>query len=143
MGPFTFHPGQMQEVDIAYVTGQGNAGVASSLRQMFRNIDSLRYAVALGQLIVPSNELGIKPGDATGSVIIYPNPASELITIKGLPAFSSAEYAVYNLQGLRVAEGKLLTGSRPEIGVSQLARGMYVVRITTGKAVFSGKFIRN
>ncbi len=143
MGPFTFHPGQMQEVDIAYVTGQGNAGVASSLRQMFRNIDSLRYAVALGQLIVPSNELGIKPGDATGSVIIYPNPASGLITIKGLPPFSSAEYAVYNLQGLRVAEGKLLAGSRPEIGVSQLTRGMYVVRITTGKAVFSGKFIRN
>ncbi|MDY0344876.1 MAG: Ig-like domain-containing protein [Lentimicrobium sp.] len=143
MGPFTFSPGQVQEVDLAFVTGQGNAGVASSLNQMFRNIDSLRAATALGKLIVPNVQLGLEPVKPTSSLKIYPNPASTVITLEGLPNHTGAEYVIYNLQGMSVAVGRLLPSSRPEINVASLKSGMYLIRFTTVETVFSGKFVRN
>lgn len=142
MGPFTFNPGQVQEIEIAYCTGQGNAGAGSSVQHLLRIIDSLIYKVAHGEVIIPTSELGIQPAGNVGSFSIRPNPASACITLHGLPAGQPAEYAIYSLAGNRVAEGRCMQGVAPLIDIHRLAAGMYIIRITTGKTTLSAKFIR-
>ena len=142
VGPFTFAPGQVHEVDIAYCTGQGNAGPGSSVDQLMRNIDSLIFKVAQNGLLVPNNTLGIKPEKPVETFRIYPNPASTYITLQGIPINQSAEFVIYNMVGTKVSEGKLLQGSQSNINIQNLPTGMYIIRLTTGKTIISGKFIR-
>lgn len=141
LGPFTFSPGQVQEIEIAYVTGQGTSGPASSVNQMLRNIDSLRYAVANGELILPNNELGIAPVMHKESFNIYPNPASTFITIKGIQDGQPAGYSIYNMYGACVKSGKYLRSSHQNIDISTLTAGMYIIRLTSCNGTVSGKFI--
>lgn len=142
MGPFTFNPGQVQEIEIAYCTGQGNAGAGSSVEQLLRTIDSLINKVALGEVVIPTSELGVQPAANAESFSIRPNPASAYITLDGLPAGQPAEYAIYSLAGNRVAGGRCMPGAKPVIDIHRLAAGMYIIRISTGKTILSAKFIR-
>ena len=142
MGPFTFNPGQVQELDIAYCVGQGTSGPASSVNQLLRNIDSLINKTAFHKLIIPNNELGIKPVRLPENFGIFPNPASGFITLQGLPTGQSTDYSIYSMVGPRVAEGRLVNGANATIDVSFLSPGMYIIRLSTGKSILTGKFIR-
>ncbi len=63
-------------------------------------------------------------------VTIIPNPASDFIYIKGIEKSSPEDsYHIYNLSGIRVAEGKIIPGagiSLPE----NLVNGIYIVKIS-------------
>ncbi|MFH1121192.1 MAG: Ig-like domain-containing protein [Bacteroidota bacterium] len=142
MGPFTFNPEQVQEVDIAYCVGQGTSGPGSSVNQLLRNIDSLINKTAFHKLIIPNNELGIKPVRLPENFGIFPNPSSGFITLQGLPTGQSTEYSIYSVVGPRVAEGRLVNGANASIDVSFLSPGMYIIRLSTGKSILTGKFIR-
>jgi hypothetical protein len=54
----------------------------------------------------------------------------------------AAEFVTYNMFGTRVADGKLLLGSQSTIDLQNLSTGMYIIRLTTGNKILSGKFIR-
>lgn len=142
IGPFSFSPGQVHEVEVAYCTGQGISGPASSVDQMLRNIDSLLFKVAHNGLIVPNSALSIKPEESIESFRIYPNPASTFITIQGIPLNQPAEFVIYNMVGSKIAGGKCMQGSQTTIDIHPLTRGMYILKLTTGKSVLAGKFIR-
>lgn len=142
VGPFSFSPGQVHEVEIAYCTGQGNAGVGSSVNQLLRNIDSLLFKVSHNGLIIPNSALGIKPEESIESFRIYPNPASTFITLQGIPLNQPTEYAIYNMVGSKVAVGKCLPGSQTSIDIHNLTSGLFILKLTTGKSILSGKFIR-
>ncbi|MBK6964462.1 MAG: T9SS type A sorting domain-containing protein [Bacteroidales bacterium] len=142
IGPFSFSPGQVHEVEVAYCTGQGNSGPASSVDQLLRNIDSLLFKVAHNGLIVPNNALSIRPEASDETFGIYPNPSSTFITVQGIPLNKPAEYAVYSMVGTMVTSGKWLPGDQAAIDVRNLTKGMYIIKLTTDKSVLSGKFIR-
>jgi hypothetical protein len=142
MGPFSFSPGQVHEVEIAYCTGQGNAGPASSVNQLLRNIDSILFKVAHNGLIVPNSALSIKPVESIESFRIYPNPASTFITLQGIPLNRPAEYVIYNMVGLKVAAGKCTQSSQTTIDIRNLTRGLYIIKLTNGISALTGKFIR-
>jgi hypothetical protein len=113
----------------------------SSVNQLLRNIDSLRYAVAHGQIIVPNGSLGIQASERQSTVTIYPNPATDRIAISNMPLSGKAEYSIFNLYGNKVLSGNL-TGERPTIKIGNLTPGMYILRVTDGKSVSTGKFVK-
>ena len=72
------------------------------------------------------------------SVLIYPNPASSEITIKG--EFDTNEtISIFNILGQKV-QGASLNGTETRINVSQLADGVYTIYFNTSKSSY--KFIK-
>ena len=69
---------------------------------------------------------------------IYPNPANNSFTIKGLSG-SSYHFVIYSLSGTAVQTGEF---NNPEINISGLVKGIYILEISNGRSVFSGKFVK-
>lgn len=67
---------------------------------------------------------------------IYPNPATTILNISSDVSINKAE--VFNLIGKRVASG-LVNNS---INISSLAKGVYVLKLTSGDAVATRKIIK-
>ena len=72
---------------------------------------------------VSVNELGDQ-----ANIIIYPNPATDLITVVANASLSGSSYTVTDLLGKAVLSGKLATGSS-RISISSLPVGMYLLKI--------------
>jgi hypothetical protein len=76
--------------------------------------------------------LGVNENDIKNSVLIYPNPASSEITIKG--EFDTNEtISIFNILGQKV-QGASLNGTETRINVSQLADGVYTIYFNTSKS---------
>jgi hypothetical protein len=68
---------------------------------------------------------------------IYPNPATEVLTIRTQEKISNV--SVYDMSG-KAVNVQLING---QINISALPKGTYLVRATTDKAVYQQKFIKN
>ncbi|MCK9400993.1 MAG: Ig-like domain-containing protein [Bacteroidales bacterium] len=144
MGPFTFAPGQVQEIELAYCAANGWDGPVSSLVQLMKNIDSLRSRVNNGEIIVPNASLGVNEKKVPpGLLKVFPNPASTDITIQ-VPGIipSGTEYIICNVLGDVAASGGTTSSQQFTVNISGLKPGFYLVRIKSNKGAFSSKFIK-
>lgn len=144
MGPFTFEPGEVQEIELSFCAANGWGGPLSSINQLFANIDSLRQAVKRGEIIISNSELGIKDNVSDPAVLsILPNPASSCINIE-LPVNQAglADYEIYNLTGGLCLKGTDQPVQGLNINIRQLVPGFYMIMVKTGNHLFSGKFVK-
>jgi hypothetical protein len=68
--------------------------------------------------------------DANGenhAITIYPNPTSNLLTIKG-EEFLSQKFAIYDQLGRKVLNGKL-NGITTQVNLQGLSNGIYILQI--------------
>lgn len=72
-------------------------------------------------------------------ISIYPNPSSNTINLSEISTYNS-EYAIYNLQGIIVKNGNL---EKASINIHHLKPGIYFIKIFDGKAVQTGRFVKN
>jgi hypothetical protein len=144
MGPFTFKPGDVQEIDLAYVVANGWNGPVSSVNKLMEYIDSLRYRVSLGEIIVPNDKLGVNEiKDQYGQLKIFPNPASDQVhyTLNGNNE-KIRKLTVYDVFGRIVLSG-IINNDDNNFDISGLSSGFYVLIIKTDDKMYSGKFIKN
>ena len=81
----------------------------------------------MGQFLVRPNPAAVIPKAEILAINLYPNPASDKITLT-LPAGFQAEHvSISNMLGSEVMR---LTGSQTSFSVSELAAGMYAVQVT-------------
>jgi len=143
MGPFTFKPGDVQEIELAYVVANGLNGPVSSVNKLMEYIDSLRYRVSLGEIIVPNDRFGMEENKSSeGQIRIFPNPANNRINIK-LEDFINpgCEYIINDIFGRIATNGKLVSASST-LDISFLKSGFYVISVISDKSLYSGKFIK-
>ncbi|MBB3699065.1 T9SS type A sorting domain-containing protein [Flammeovirga yaeyamensis] len=62
---------------------------------------------------------------------LYPNPASDVVTIKAPQNLSNCEWVLTNAEGRKVTEG-VFTGNTYKIDVDDLPSGIYILRHTQG-----------
>lgn len=76
-------------------------------------------------------------------LLIYPNPASDLVKIKDASAIKAESFAIYDYSGKVVSEGKY-TGEDQSINISMLNKGVYVIQVKTktGQS-YAQKLIKN
>lgn len=86
--------------------------------------------------IIPTSSLAVNETASPQPLEVYPNPASEVLHLKGLPG-EVADYAVYNAMGQKVASGSTY-GTIP---VAELGRGLYLLQIKGDIYFETAKFV--
>jgi len=73
------------------------------------------------------------------NLILFPNPATEVINLSVIEGFETAIYSIYDMTGKRVANSKLTATS---IDVSSLSAGNYILRFVHEGNIKLQKFIK-
>lgn len=73
---------------------------------------------------------------------LFPNPASDRITIATLPGAATGEVTVFNLAGQEYLHQDV-TGTTPQIDISALPSGLYFAKLVRNQGVLVGKFMKN
>lgn len=134
-GPFTFKPGDTQEITLAFVTGFGNNNL-HSIEVMQSYIDDIILAYHKGQLACEFTSGIEENSELNNNLNFYPNPVQNNITID---AEGIKNITIYNQLGQPVLLQKYLS-ENSLINVEQLSTGMYFIKaVTSDNEVLFGK----
>ena len=142
-GPFTFEPGDHQQLDLAFHVTLDSAGNDETVDRLFSNLEDLINRIHGGEILVPFEELKITEKSPLSDCIqLYPNPATNSITIKSKIEFQNDfTYYIYDQLG-RV----ILTGNGNSrngvVNISELDNGMYLIRINADGQQLVNKFVK-
>jgi hypothetical protein len=134
MGPFTFRPGDVQQLDYAFIFARDYTGQDSlypSLGKLRQMIDIVRNSYNTGILPNGNPFFGINahPSKSEFSVKIYPNPANEVVNIifdKKLT--QKVNIRLVQMNGLTVNSTEIRQSiSEVKLNVSHLSPGVYVL----------------
>lgn len=81
---------------------------------------------------IPVNET------ALAEIAIFPNPFNDVVNIQGLGSHQPSRYEIYGVEGALVRSG-YCSGS---IGLGQLSRGLYIIRIESNGTWFTKKILK-
>ena len=145
-GPFNLNAGAKTEFDYAVVYTrdtisaytmanlyQKNKEDVMRIQQWFA-IDSFpSCAFTVGVNDVPQNE---------SSLSIYPNPATENITINFISTSKNILVKIYDVSGRLVKNIDNVTSGESTINISELENGLYIINITDGKSSATKRFVK-
>ena len=145
-GPFTFNPGDIQEIDVAFTwardyTGQTSLSSVDKLRTM---VDIVNTAFATNKLPNGKPFYGIRDQvlPVGTAVNIYPNPARDQITVE----FNSGNKSGPVTVDLLDTQGKNLkyflipeNSKKAYLDVSEIPVGFYLLKIMTSENVVTKK----
>ena len=108
--------------DTGYVVGNGGI--------ILKTTNGGGFPVGLPDLLSKSNALNI-----------YPNPATDKITIESSPTPTPSQLSIMNLNG-QVLITRQITEPKTHVDISMLPSGIYFVRIMGERTVEVGKFVK-
>lgn len=85
--------------------------------------------------------IGIREQSENNTVALYPNPASDVATIS-LDEATSGSYSIADVNGKLLSSGTFHDRNNIALPLSGMEKGVYVVRLTTGKNIFVKKLIK-
>jgi hypothetical protein len=148
MGPFTFRPGDVQDLDIAFVFARdydGQDTLEPSVAKLRQMIDIVRNSYSTGKLPGGNSFFGINEIQNTSAngMKIYPNPADDRITIeiKSQILAKSSLLSVYDIEG-RLMFAEPIIQRSTSIDISQLARGVYILKLTDNSGSEVSRFVK-
>ncbi len=97
-------------------------------------------AKATKAITISNQNVGKNEVNLNNQITVYPNPASNTLTINQINANFS--YKIINLQGQEILNGEL---KKPfsSIDISKLEAGSYIIGLTTETGIFWKKFVKN
>jgi hypothetical protein len=148
MGPFTFHPGDVQELDLALVFARDYTSqdtVEQSVAKLRQMIDIVRNSYNTGKLPDGNSFFGIDNHSTVSSttIKIYPNPANETINLLFDRSVNDLmNVQIINTSGVEVFSSSLVpSGRKVQLDVNGLAGGIYIINIQTKDFTANGKAI--
>jgi hypothetical protein len=87
-------------------------------------------------LITKVNDISIQPRG-----FIYPNPATDKITVKISEAVKETNLEIFDLEGQKLITVQI-TEPKSTIDISNLPNGVYIVRLADDKTVEVGKIVK-
>lgn len=97
----------------------------------------------LGSSLACQSTLGTSTYDALEMVSVYPNPATDVLTISiGETADLPSAYSIYNSLGQVIAQKVVSSNTDLSINTSDLSSGIYFIRIEKESAVKTLKFVK-
>ena len=147
-GPFTFHPGDAQEIDIAFIwardyTPDNPSGSVAKLQSM---TDHVRQAFLANQLPGGGLFYGMSDGQSSPAAMlrIHPNPARDQVTVTlaGFGKQGDTKVELQTLQGetiMHLAPSSSL--NQVTFSVAGMPDGVYLVRASNNRQVALKKMI--
>ncbi len=129
-GSITLVAGEKHTIVIDYFEDAGGA----SIKLEWESNHESKEIVPQSQLY-SGEALSIGPLSISLPITIYPNPAVNVLYVKG--AEESDQLEIYNLQG-----EKLLQGYGSEINIETLTSGLYIVCVKNEGGILSVKFVK-
>lgn len=147
MGPFTFNPGDMQEIDLAFVFARDYTGNDSmpSVTKLGQMIDIIRNSWLNNKL--PNGETfneGVQnPPETVTGIKLYPNPASNKITLDfGYLVNEPVLITILSTSGEVTYSKNVIPRSKLlGLDVSSISSGFYLVRIQIGQEIQTKKIV--
>ena len=144
-GPFTFNPGAIVEMELAFVFGRDYNGTdnLSSLVVMQERVDSIRSYHANGFATTPcgGSIIGIKNEAIPSNLLtIYPNPFANQFLVSYQPS-NQTMVEVCSLLGQKVVTQQI-TQHLTLLDLSNEPNGVYFIRVTDGNEVLTKKVIK-
>jgi hypothetical protein len=139
-GPFTFEPGAVQKMDVAFVFARDfNGTPLTSLELLKERFD---YLIELFQ-----NDQNFFSGvdnkpKLNNKLSIYPNPATNTLRFKLDIGPRDFTYRIYSVNGLLVKEGVLRKGQNHTIDLGSLKKGLFVLQIIGEREIYLNKFVK-
>lgn len=140
-GPFTFKPGDTQEIDFAFVYGRDftDQDELAAVAVMNQRIDSIKSYFRKDFTPCGSSISGINDNQKqVPQFNIYPNPANDHITVE---TNLRSEIEIFNIQG-QLIKRMNTNGIKTSIDISNFSGGMYFVKLKTEKKVEVKKFLK-
>ena len=143
-GPFIFQPGDVREIDFAYVFGRATSGGnLASVTVMQERVDSVRQKFKNGITGCGCTSLaGINNLSNDNSFSIYPNPSSDNITINFTSASKNISVKIYDATGKLVKNMENLKAGESSITISELENGLYLINLQDGNNSVTKRFIK-
>lgn len=143
-GPFTFHPGDKQVLDMAYVFARSYDGSDPVNIVKDRITDIRAKAIADSIIELPDSISGLNENHAAGSALnIFPNPLlGETIYIDCRNIMENINYKIYNSSGIVITGGKLKPNKINSVTLPNINNGFYIIRLNTAKGFYYGKLIK-
>jgi aminopeptidase N len=85
--------------------------------------------------------VGLDNLSATKILKIYPNPVKDKFIITSSALTGNSTLSIYNSDGHKVME-RLIAESKTEIDVSNLLKGLYLLKLENGQSIETGKIVK-
>lgn len=146
MGPFTFEPGSMERVDIAYVSAF-KEGEQTAVETLMDHIDLVKEEyyedpTYFGYQWLDVNENKLE--SLENKLFTYPNPVTNVLNVSYQNATNNnVNYKLLNVMGKVLFSGEILNNEIFTIDLSKLKSGIYVLTINDENISYSTKVIKN
>ncbi len=144
MGPFTFEPGTMERVDIAYVSAFPE-DENTALEQLMYNIDIVKNEYYQDPTYFGYQWLGVEDDRIeanTNKLFAYPNPVNDKLTFLYQGTADNAMYKLTNMMGRTIFTGSIKNSESLTIDLSYLNQGLFVLTVTDTKTTYTTKVIK-
>jgi hypothetical protein len=147
-GPFNLNPAQHVNFSFAIIYTRNTNPVYNIASTYSRNLWDVKkikqwYAADNFPSCDPT-ALGItavnKPEN--GNLKLYPNPASSILNLDYRPSSESFIIEVYDVRGQLIIRMENNSAINQSINISDLSKGLYLLKVSDGKSVQSQRFIK-
>jgi len=139
-GPFTFKPGDVHQLDLAFVYGRDFDGTPMSSVEVMK-----QRCYYLKDLFVNNPDFFSKIESQQHSELnirLYPNPADNSIILDGIPSGEQFYYAVYDLLGNQLIYSRVSSSGNERINIRHLQPGLYIIRVYNSEQSKTLKLIK-
>jgi len=141
-GPVTFLPGTVQSVDYAIVYSRTSSASIPVLPKLESDVKRVKNWFNTNSFPSCLSVNGIKEvhTNAIQKLTVYPNPASNLLSLQYIAKSKTINYEVYDLTGRLVLKGNLNESN--SISIQSLNSGLYIIKLVDDGEVLTAKFLK-
>ena len=139
-GPFTFEPGDVHEVDIAFVWARDYDGDPWSSAELLEE-----YCASIREKFI--NDPDFFSGmnyyrNQSSQMLLYPNPVIDELTIKLPDYFEQGNLTIFDISGTKITNIEISDSQKIVINTTHFKNGLYIVRVFDGSLNYISKFIK-
>jgi hypothetical protein len=144
MGPFTFLPGAMHKVDMAFVTARGEDGPSSSVDLLMEYIDQVKEEYYSDSDYFGYQWLDVAENPAVNfnQLEVYPNPVGDLLWITNQLSGKEISYVITDSYGRQIVTGQLNQSDDKPINLQGLKKGLYVITVQDQRTLYTAKILK-